>query len=159
MKKLAIILFGLLILSCEEIENCGADDNTDFVIVRFFDLETQVSKKVGFTFTVEGSPYEFRFLADTTISSTNDTTIVSDSTFILFPLNPLTETTRLQFDSDTSSHFIELRHETSYSIFDEACEPSLTFINLDTVAQTFDSTVVVGNVTNRLLTTNVEIYF
>ncbi|WP_462253949.1 hypothetical protein [Ekhidna sp.] len=158
MKKIFIIVFGLLIFSCQEIENCGTDDNTDFVIVRFFDLETQQPKTVGFTFTIEGSPYNFRFLADTTISGT-DTTIVSDSTFILFPLNPLNERTRLQFDSDTSSHFVELSYETSYSIFDEACDPSLTFVGIDTVSQSFDSTVVVGNVTNRLLDTNVEIYF
>ncbi len=158
MKKFIIILYGLIVLSCQEIENCGTDDNTDFIIVRFFDLETEAPKTVGFTFTVEGSPYNFVFLADTTIVGT-DTTIVSDSTFILFPLNPLTETTRLQFDSDTSSHFVELSYETSYSIFDEACDPSLTFVNIDTVSQSFDSTVVVGNVTNRLLDTNVEIYF
>ena len=154
-----IILLGLVVLSCQDIENCGTDDIRDFVIVRFFDLESQEPKKVGFIFTIEGSTDSFHFLADTTISSTNDITIVSDSTFILFPLNPLTETTKLQFDSDTSSHFVELSYEPSYSIFDSACEPSLTFMNIDTVRQTFDSTVVAGTATNRQISTNVEVYF
>lgn len=151
MKKLAIILTGLLVLSCQDIENCDTDDNRDFIIVRFFDLQSQDPKTVGFTFSVEGSPYQWRFLADTTI--------VSDSTFILLPLNPLTETTRLQFDTDTSSHFIELSYLTEYTIFDPACDPSLTFTNIDTVRQSFDSTIVVGTVTNRQLDTNVEVYF
>ncbi|MEQ9466928.1 MAG: hypothetical protein RLN88_05915 [Ekhidna sp.] len=159
MKKLEIILFGLLILSCQDIENCGTDDNRDFIIVRFFDFETKDPKVVGFTFTAENSPYQFRFLADTTVSTSGDTTIVSDSTFILLPLDPSTSSTRLLFDSDTTSHFIELSYDKEYSIFDPACEPSLIFLNIDTVGYSFDSLSIPGTVTNRQLSTNVEVYF
>ena len=159
MKKLACILIGLVVLSCQDIENCGTDDNLDFMVLRFFDIETQNPKTVGFTFTVDGSPYQFSFLADTTVSSSGDTTIVSDSTFVLLPLNPLTPTTTLQFDSDTSSHLIELSYDPEYSIFDPKCEPSLTFKNIDTVQYTFDSLSIPGTVTNRQLDTNVEVYF
>lgn len=159
MKKLGIILFGLIILSCQDIENCNTDDNRDFIIVRFFDLETKDPKVVGFTFTAENSPYRFRFLADTTVSSSGVTTIVSDSTFILLPLNPSTNSTRLLFDSDTSSHFIELSYEKEYFIFDPDCEPSLTFFDIDTIGYSFDSLSIPGTVTNRQLSTNVEVYF
>lgn len=159
MKKLAFILFGLMIISCQDIENCGTDDNRDFLIVRFFDIETKDPKTVGFIFTVEDSPYQFRFLADTIISSSGDTTINSDSTFVLLPLNPSASSTRLLFDSDTSNHFIELGYNTEYSIFDEDCEPSLTFTNIDTLSYSFDSLSIPGTVTNRQLDTNVEVYF
>jgi len=158
-KKLAFIFIGFIILSCQDIENCGTDDNLDFIILRFFDLETQNPKTVGFVFTADGSPYRFPFLADTSISSSGDTTIVSDSTFVLLPLNPLSATTTLQFDSDTSSHLIELSYEPVYSIFDPDCEPSLTFKNIDTVRYTFDSLSIPGTVTNSQLSTNVEVYF
>ncbi|MEP4496581.1 MAG: hypothetical protein ABJ019_08590, partial [Ekhidna sp.] len=98
-------------------------------------------------------------IAADTIIVLPDTTIVSDSTFVLFPLNPETGTTTFRFDSDTSNHVLELSYDVEYSIFDESCEPSLTFKNIDTVRHTFDSLAIPGRVTNRQLDTNVEIYF
>lgn len=145
MKKIAIILFGLIIIACEDIENCDTNDDRDFMIVRFYDLETQSDKKVGFTIGTGSINYEGIFS--------------DDSTTIVLPLNPTDTTTSFFFISDTSNHQLVMRHDTQYSIFDPKCDPSITFLNLDTLQQTFDSTVVVGDVTNRLVTTNVEIYF
>ncbi|MEO9482828.1 MAG: hypothetical protein ABJG47_05255 [Ekhidna sp.] len=146
MRKFGIILFALAILSCQEIENCGTDNNQDFMIVRFYDLESEASKKIGFTITAENSPYSF--------------TPFTDSTGVGLPLNPDDPTTTFFFDSDTSHFEVEISYtEKQVSIFDPACDPSYIFVGLDTVRQTFDSTVVVGTVTNRLIDTNVEIYF
>lgn len=146
MKKLAIILFGLLILSCEEIENCGTNDELDFMVVRFYDLQSEASKKIGFTITAENSPYSF--------------SPFTDSTGVGLPLNPDDPTTTFFFDSDTSHFEMEISYdEKQVTIFDPKCDPSYTFIGLDTVRQTFDSTVVVGTVTNRQISTNVEVYF
>ncbi|NQZ74962.1 MAG: hypothetical protein HRT61_02470 [Ekhidna sp.] len=171
MKKLIFILIGLLVLSCQDIENCDTDDGLDFLIVRFFDRETKEPKSAGFRFTVDGSPYRWVFAADTTITPERtttvdgeeviipaDTTIESDSTFILLPINSLAETTTYFFDTDTSSHLMELSYDASYSIFDESCVRSLTFSNIDTVQHTFDSLSIPGRVTNRQIGTNVEIY-
>lgn len=146
MKKLAIILFGLLILSCEEIENCGTNDELDFMVVRFYDLQSEASKKIGFTITADNSPYSF--------------SPFTDSTGVGLPLNPDDPTTTFFFDSDTSHFEMEISYdEKQVTIFDPKCDPSYTFIGLDTVRQTFDSTVVVGTVTNRQISTNVEVYF
>ncbi len=152
-----IIAFWMFILSCQDIENCETDDTLDFIVVRFSDIETQESKTVGFRFSVDGSPYQWRFPTDTTIVA-GDTTIVIDSTFVLLPLNPETESTTFRFDSDTSNHVMELSYDVEYSIFDPSCEPSLTFKNIDTVRHTFDSLSIPGRVTNRQLSTNVEIF-
>ncbi len=145
MKKLVIIFIGLSILSCQDIENCGTDDNFDFMIVRFFDLESQSAKKVGF---IIGS-------GNTAFSNIYS----EDSTAIVLPLDPVDTTTSFFFISDTSNHELIVRHDVEFSIFDPQCDPSITFLNLDTLQQTFDSTVVVGTVTNRQLDTNVEVYF
>ncbi|MEP0985915.1 hypothetical protein [Ekhidna sp.] len=146
MKKLVFILMGLSVLSCRDIENCDTDDNLDFMIVRFYDIESGSSKKIGFEITAEDSPYTF--------------TPFEDSTGVGLPLNPEDQTTTFFFDSDTSSFELEMSYEeVEVTIFDPKCDPSLTFLGLDTVRQTFDSTVVVGNVTNRQISTNVEIYF
>ncbi|WP_420576655.1 hypothetical protein [Ekhidna sp.] len=146
MKKLAIIIFGLAIISCQDIENCGTDDNLDFMILRFFDYETQNAKKIGFTITAENSPYVF--------------TPFEDSTGVGLPLNPDDPTTIFFFDSDTSHFEVEMSYEkVEISIFDPKCDPSYTFIGLDTVRYTFDSLSIPGVVTNRQLSTNVEVYF
>lgn len=160
MKKGFIILFGLsLVFGCGDIDNCQTDPNVAAMIVRFYDLESKEAKKVGFEFTAQDSPYRFVFAADTTISTAGDTTIVSDSTYIVLPLNQEADFSTFFFNSDTSSHELMISYSKEFSIFDPDCEPSLTFVNLDTLSQTFDSTVVVNNFTNRQLDTNIEIYF
>lgn len=145
MKKLVFILLGLLVFSCEDIENCNADDNLEVMIVRFFDLENESAKKVGFSIGSGSTVFSGIFS--------------EDSTSIVLPLDPAASTTSFFFVSDTSNHELVMQHEAQFSIFDDKCDPSITFFNLDTVRQTFDSTVVVGTVTNRQLSTNVEIYF
>lgn len=146
MKKLGIILIGLAVLSCQDIENCGTDENLDFMILRFFDYETQSSKKIGFTITADNSPYAF--------------TPFTDSTGVGLPLNPKDPTTTFFFDSDTSHFELEISYEKAeVSIFDPKCDPSYTYLGLDTVRYTFDSLSIPGTVTNRQLNTNVEVYF
>lgn len=146
MKKIGIVLFGLFILSCQDIENCGTDSNLDFMILRFFDFETKASKKVGFLITAEGSPNAF--------------VLSSDSTAVGLPLNPDDPTTTYFFASDTSMFELEISYDkVQVSIFDPECEPSYTFIGLDTVRYTFDSLSIPGTITNIQLSTNVEVYF
>ncbi|MEQ8626307.1 hypothetical protein [Ekhidna sp.] len=146
MKKLRIILIGLAVLSCQDIENCGTDENLDFMILRFFDYETQNAKKIGFTITAENSPYSF--------------TPFEDSTGVGLPLNPEDPITTFFFDSDTSHFELEISYEkVEVSIFDPKCDPSYTYLGLDTVRYTFDSLSIPGTVTNRQLNTNVEVYF
>ena len=145
MKKLAIILLGLIIISCQDIENCRTDDNLDYMILEFHDLESQSTKKVGFVITALESPYRYA-LSD-------------DSTFVALPLDPEDTVTTFLFDSDTSHFEVEMRYDPEFSIFDPACDPSITFLNLDTVRYTFDSLSIPGTVTNRQISTNVEVYF
>ncbi|SNS47447.1 hypothetical protein SAMN05421640_0299 [Ekhidna lutea] len=145
MKKLSIILIGLAVISCQDIENCGTDDNLDFMILEFHDLESQSTRKVGFVVTAEGSPYRF--------------SLSEDSTFVALPLNPEDTITTFLFDSDTSHFEVEMRYDPELSIFDPSCDPSITFLNLDTVRYTFDSLSIPGTVTNRQISTNVEVYF
>lgn len=147
MKKLISILSVCLLTACSDIENCDTNDDLSFMTVRFFDKETKVSKQMGFTITADNSPYTF--------------VPFEDSTGISLALDPNSDQTTFHFDSlGTSVRYdLIMSYDLQVSIFDPKCDPSLTFINLDTVSQTFDSTVVVGTVTNRQLSTNVEIYF
>lgn len=146
MKKLKLLLIGIVGFSCQDIESCGTDDDLDVMIVRFFDLESQQAKKVGFTIGSGNSIFGEGFFS-------------TDSTAVVLPLNPEVNETSFFFITDTSSHSLTMSYNKKVSIFDPKCDPSLTFVKLDTVRQTFDSTVVVGTVTNRQLTTNVEVYF
>ena len=148
MKKLGIILIGLLILSCQDIENCGTDDNLDFMIVRFFDRETTSSKKVAFQVSSGSIVYGEGFYSE-------------DSTAIGLPLNPNSLETTFRFDSigTNVSYELTMGYETALEIFDPKCDPSFYYSNLDTLSHSFDSLSIPGTVTNRQLNTNVEVYF
>ena len=145
MKKSTIILLALVVLGCQDIENCDTDNNLDFMIVRFFDIETASSKKVGFIIGSGTTAYTDIYSADSTLA--------------VLPLDPANPETSFFFVSDTSNHELVMSHEVSFSIFDPKCDPSITFFNLDTVRYTFDSLSIPGTITNRQLSTNVEIYF
>ncbi|MEM6812984.1 MAG: hypothetical protein AAF600_01165 [Bacteroidota bacterium] len=146
MKKLIIISLICLFVSCNDIENCGTNDEQDFMVLKFFDLESKTSKSVGFVISSEDTIY-------------SNTVYKSDSTEAELPLNPNTDQTLFLFTSDTSSFELIMSHEFQISIFDDDCDPSIFFSNLDTIRYTFDSLSIPGRITNRQIATNVEVYF
>lgn len=145
MKKLLIILLIGGMSACSDIENCDTNDEQDFMILRFFDLETQTTKEVGFTITGSDTPFQFE--------------PTTDFSAIGLPLNPSASSTGFVFTSDTSNFELVISYDLELSIFDDACDPSFVFSNLDTVSYTFDSLSIPGTITNRQLETNVEVFF
>ncbi|MEM6737450.1 MAG: DUF6452 family protein [Bacteroidota bacterium] len=147
MKKLLLIIsFICLFISCNDIENCDTNDEQDFMVLKFFDLESKTSKSVGFVISSEDIIY-------------SNSVYKSDSTEAELPLNATTDQTSFLFTSDTSSFELIVSYEFQISIFDDDCDPSIFFGNLDTVRYTFDSLSIPGRVTNRQIGTNVEVYF
>lgn len=157
MKKLLIILSVWIVAGCNDIENCDTNEDQDAMIVRFFDFETKQPKNVGFEIVSDNPPVTFVIAIESVVNG--ETVILTETDVLVLPLNPDSNEITYTFNSDTSSHTLTMSYTPEITIFDPKCEPSLTFVNLDTVRQTFDSTVVVGTVTNRQLSTNVEIYF
>jgi len=147
-KKPFIILSAAIVFSCNDIENCDTNDQLDFFILRFYDLDTQDPKKVAFQTSSSGFIYGEGFY-------------FSDSTAIGLPLNPDEASITYQFDSVGTdvTHRLTLSYQTNVSIFDPDCPPSFYYSNLDTVNYTFDSLAIPGTITNNQLTTNVEVYF
>lgn len=147
MKKTLFILLVIAIGSCQDIENCDTNDEWNFMIVDFLDRETQTPVKIGFTITASGSPFQF--------------VPFEDSTGIGLPLDPNSETVTFSFDSlgTSVSYSLEVSYDTQVSIFDEDCEPSFTFMNLDTVSYSFDSLSIPGRITNRQVDSNVQVFF
>ena len=146
MSKGRLFVFSLFILAgCTDIDNCDSDSNQTFMIVRFFDFETKSAKKVGFRVSTNESSDLFG--------------LSTDSLAIGLPLDPLDTAIFFLFDSDTNDYSLQVRYDPRFSIFDPDCEPSLFFSGLDSLSSSFDSTSVIGSVTNRLLTTNFEVYF
>ena len=97
------------------------------MIVRFFDKETNSSKKVGFEITADDSPYVWPYFTQIVVSG-GDTTVVIDSTLVLLPLNPITNTSTYYFNSDTSSHRIEMSYDTLMTLpIDDGHEVTISF--------------------------------
>jgi len=147
-KKLVFILSLCFFASCNDIEDCGTNDELDFFVMRFYDLETKELKKVAFQVTSSGFIYGEGFYSE-------------DSTAIGLPLNPEEEQITYQLDSIGTevSYMLTLSYETNVSIFDPDCPPSFYYSSLDTVNHTFDSLAIPGTITNSQLSTNVEVYF
>ena len=150
MKKFIYIISVFVLASCQDIENCDSNDEMPEMVLEFLSRETQLPVKVGFTITASGSPYSFEPF--------------EDSTGVGLPLDPNAETVTFFFDSlQTSVRYeLEMSYETQVSIFDEACRTSVTFLNLDTLDErsyTFDSLSIPGTTTNRLIQTNVQVFF
>lgn len=166
MKKGLIILFIFSMISgCQDIDSCGADPNVNYMVIRFFDLETKEAKNIGFEIISDNPRVQFLIAPDTTIVE-EDTTIVNETEVLALPFNVEENTITYFFNSDTSNHELVIKYDKEFSIFDPDCEPSLTFTNLDTIRQTFDSTVIVSRVTQlladpdtELQISNFEIYF
>lgn len=146
MKKALLLLFSsIIIVQCNDIDSCESDTNRSAMIVRFFDFETKEAKKVGFEITGTGSIFLFG-LSD-------------DSLAVGLPLDPATEDVAFTFESDTSDFMLHVSYDHEFSIFDPACEPSILFTGIDTLSSDFDSTAIIGRVTDVQLTTNIEVYF
>lgn len=146
MKKLLFIL-GLFLLgiSCRDIEDCNADENLNYVVLRFYDKETKGTRKIGFVTTEVSSPYTF--------------VPTTDSTAIVLPLNPEDTVVQYLFDSDTLDFVLRFRYDREISIFDPECAPSISYSEIDTLNQTFDSLAITGTVANRQIDTHFEAYF
>ena len=117
------------------------------MILQYLDQTTNQPVKVNFTVTASGSPYQF--------------IPFDDSTSIPLPLDPNAASVTFNFDSvgSTTSYELEISYETQLSIFDESCDPSFIFLNLDTVRYSFDSLSIPGRITNREIPTNVQVFF
>ena len=145
-RKSIYIIALMLLGACQDIENCDTNDEQGFMVVAFLDKESGAPVKAGFTITAAGSPYSF--------------TPFTDSTAVGLPLNPDAESVTFFFDSLGASvrYQLEISYETQVSIFDEGCDPSIIFTNLDTLSYTFDSLSIPGTITNRLIDTNVQVF-
>ncbi len=132
--------------ACQDIENCDTNDEWEFMIVRFLDKDTNTAKPVQFTVFANDLTV---FVPDTSYTSLG------------LALNPSTESVLFRFDSTGTaiSFEMEIAYETQLSVFDEDCDPSLSFFNLDTVRYTFDSLAIPTQITNRLVDTNVQVFF
>ncbi|MEM6641497.1 MAG: hypothetical protein AAF616_00845 [Bacteroidota bacterium] len=186
LKLISYLCIGCMLASCQDLENCGADDNLNFLIMAFFDKDSAEPKSAPFRFTIEGSTTRYLFAADTTITPADttfnppdtvinngdttivrtiesitpaDTSIVSDSTFILLPLDPARNSIKYLLQNDTSDFFIELAYDPQVSIFDPECPASLVYTNIDTIAYNVDAVSIPGPITNRLVGTNVQVFF
>ena len=146
MKKLIFILVVAFGSACQDIENCDTNDEWGFMFVQFLDKETNDVKPVRFTVFADDLT---AFVPDTSYTSLG------------LHLNPNAESVVFRFDSvGTAITFeMEISYETQFSIFDDDCDPSLTFVNLDTVRYSFDSLSIPTQITNRLIDTNVQVFF
>ena len=137
--------------ACADIDACEADSNQSFLAIDFHDRETLEQRTVGFEVTD-------KFRTDSTGSPVLYP-LESDSASIHLPFNAQDTTSTFVFRSDTSEFELSIRYEALFSIFDPQCDPSILFQGIDTLNNDFDSLAILGRTANRVIPTNIEVYF
>lgn len=170
MKKLGIILLGLIIISCQDLENCDTISETSFLFVELFDATDSTERKLLYGYR---SANEIIFQPDTTIEGTDTTIwkagdtlilgntgiILSQSPIVSLPLSIADNSSIFSFQTDTMDYSLSVSYQKEVSIFDPSCEPAVTLKNLNVLSHSFDSLSILNNQTNLLLGVNFEVYF
>lgn len=142
-------------ISCQEIKDCTLETSTDFAIARFYHVDSaeQQSKTVAFRSITEQDVTDFYL---TSMSDTlDDDTLNAIGLFI----NPQVEQVTYLFATDTINYELTLEYTPHLRIYYEECDPVYSF-QLDTAYSTqFDSVVITNKFLDKIVPTNVEIYF
>ncbi|WP_421892229.1 hypothetical protein [Marinoscillum sp.] len=149
MRSGIVLMLGVwLAVSCQEIKDCTLETSTDYSIVRFYRADTTVRtvKEVAFgKIYIAGDPDN--------ILSMNDTVVVTG----LF-LNPADTRVTYLFETDSIDYELTMEYKPHLRIYYDECDPVYSY-KLDTAySPNFDSVVMVNNVLDKVVSTNLEIY-
>lgn len=156
MRLSVLFVFGVWLLGCHEIKDCGLESSTDYAIIRYYEADSseQNPKTVAFinVSEVDISAYVISSIFDN--DSTNDTV----NAVALFT-NPTDTLVKYLFETDSIIYNLTLDYKPHLRIYYDECEPVNSY-KLDTAYSTnFDSVVVRNNILDRKVPTNIEVYF
>jgi hypothetical protein len=151
-----LFVFGVWLLSCQEIKDCELESSTDYAILRYYEADSvsQNTKTVAFinVSEVDVSAYVISSIFDS--DSTNDTV----NAVALFT-NPTDTLVKYLFETDSIIYDLTLDYKPHLRILYDECDPVYSY-KLDTAYSTnFDSVVVRNNILDREVSTNIEVYF
>ncbi len=155
MRNGIFIIVGVwLAISCQEIKDCELDSSTDYAWVNFYQADStdKTEKEVAFSLVTETTSNFY--LLSTADTVDNDTVSVMG----LF-MNSETEEVNYIFQTDSQDYDLKIQYIPHLRIYYDECDPVYSF-KLDSVySNTFDSVVIVNRVLDRVVPSNVEIYF
>ncbi len=146
-RKIMIICF--FIAGCNEVKDCGLDDNRRLALVEFYRYsnELPIDTLIFDRITSPQSPYLIYPDSDTLLRA------------MFLPLNPEADATDFLFETDSGVFDLSFSYRREFSVFDVDCDPSVKFFDLSGSSIAFDSVIVINPILNREELTNVEVYF
>ncbi len=156
MRKGLVIVGGiwLAVASCQEIKDCALQSSTEFAIIRFYEADSsdQTEKTVAFSLIDEPT-------SNLVISTMADTDEDDTITAVRLWLDAQASEVNYSFETDSITYELKILYEPHLRIYYDECDPVYSF-KLDSVySPNFDSVVISNRVLDRVVTTNVEVYF
>ncbi len=155
MKSGLLFVFGIwLMLSCQEIKDCDLESSTDYIILRYYEADSadKEPKTVAFSLVWEESNWP------TVISTMTDTFEDDTVSAVGLFINPNDTLVKYFFDTDSIQYDLTLDYKSHLRIYYDECDPVYSYM-LDTAySSNFDSVVVISNILDRDVSTNIEVY-
>ncbi|HCX20306.1 MAG: hypothetical protein CMB80_06740 [Flammeovirgaceae bacterium] len=158
MRKGLFIVIGvwLAIASCQEIKDCELESSTEYAWINFYEADSleQYEKTVAFSVVTEESS---NFYLYSTLDE--DTSAYDTTTFMPLWLNSQSNEVHYLFETDSINYELTMLYTPHLRVYYDECEPVYSF-KLDTAySSDFDSVVIVNEVLDWTVGSNVEVYF
>lgn len=150
MKRL-MFLVGLVILGCEDYDDCGVSNLSEELHLQFHDMDTKKTKKVIFdAMTVQ--------FTDGGVINYQDTI---GATGYVFPVSLADTLTHYSFVTDTAVYNFELWYDLEAIVENPECGPIFRVkqLNYNRETLTFDSAAIKVLELTTLISPHVEVYF
>ncbi|MFY0605670.1 MAG: hypothetical protein JXR10_03085 [Cyclobacteriaceae bacterium] len=156
MKSGLLLVFGIwLMLSCQEIKDCGLESSTDYVIVKYYEADSVDKEVKTAAFTVVREENNSLFVVSTMADTLEDDTVSLTGLFV----NPNDTLVNYIFETDSINYNLTLDYKPHLRIYYDECDPVYSYV-LDTAySSNFDSVVLINNILDRAVDTHIEVYF
>ena len=149
LRSVAIFLALILSVACTNDELC-IGKGVNEIKLSFVESGSDPESAISITFDsigVSGDPIAYPIYADTTLSA------------LKLQVDPDSTETRFVFITADRTDTLDLRYRVTPSLISVQCGPELLFSKLDTLNHTFDSLVIVQDIFDREVETNIKIFY
>jgi len=150
MVRLIVVLFiVILVAACTNDELCIGKGINE-IKLSFVESGSDPESVISITFDsigVSGNPVAYPSYADTTLS------------VLTLEVDPDSTVTRFVFITSDRTDTLDLSYRVRPSFISVQCGPELLFSKLDTLGHTFDSLVIVQDIFDSEIDTNIKIYY
>ena len=149
MPRIILFILAFTTIACTNDELC-VGNGTNELKISFIESGSDPESPESIAFDsigVSGEPIDYPSFADTTLSE------------IALTVDPDSLITRFVFYTTDRTDTLDVSYKITSSLISVQCGPELLYSKLDTIYHTYDSLVIVQNLFDTEVDTNLKIYY